>query len=74
MSTPLSNCGADWSISIPLSQLVALQGLPVKMECLERENEQLRRELESLRAMHFQCLELLNDLRADVRSVRGKAS
>lgn len=67
MLTPLSNAG-DWSISIPLSELVALQGLPVKMEMLEKENKQLRRELEAMRGLYSQCLEVLGDIRREVKN------
>ena len=58
---------ADWSISIPLSELVALQGLPARMDGLEKENAQLRRELDALHALYSQSLQLLGDLRREVK-------
>lgn len=59
--------GNDWFIQIPLSELVALQGLPTKMEDLERSNAQLRRELEALRRINSEALQLLGDLRREIR-------
>ena len=61
--------GNDWTISIPLNDLVALQGLPSRMEDLQRENAQLRRELEALRAIQSQTLQLIADIR---RERKGK--
>lgn len=58
---------ADWSIQIPLSELAALQALPTKMEQLEQENKQLRREVEALRNIQSQTLQLVGDLRRDMR-------
>jgi len=58
---------ADWSIQIPLSELAALQALPTKMEALEAENKQLRREVEALRNIQSQTLQLVGDLRRDLR-------
>lgn len=58
---------SDWSIQIPLSELVALQGLPGRMEDLEKENAQLRRELDALHRLYSESLQLLGDLRRDLR-------
>lgn len=59
MSMQSSDASPDWALQIPLSALVALQGLPSRMEKLEKENSQLRRELEGLRSIQSQCLQLL---------------
>lgn len=58
---------SDWSIQIPLSALVALQGLPAKMEALEKDNAQLRRELDALHALYSQTLQAFGDLRREMR-------
>lgn len=58
---------SDWSIQIPLSSLVALQGLPMRMEELSNENAQLRRELDALRIITTQAMEVLADLRREIR-------
>jgi hypothetical protein len=58
---------ADWLIQIPLSELAALQGLPARMENFEKENAQLRRELEALRRNFSDALVLIGDLRQELR-------
>lgn len=57
----------DWSIQIPLSELVALQGLPARMDGLEKENQQLRREVEALRRLHSETLQVFGDFRREMR-------
>ena len=59
--------GSDWFIQIPLSELVALQGLPAKMEALEKENAQLRREVNALHALYSQALQAFSDFKRDMR-------
>lgn len=59
--------GTDWFIQIPLSELVALQGLPAKMEELRKDNEQLRREVKALHALYSQTLQALSDYKRDTR-------
>lgn len=56
----------DWSIQIPLSELVALQGLPARMDGLEKENRQLRKELEALRVLHSQTLQTFVDFKREI--------
>lgn len=58
---PSLNSAADWTIQIPLSELVALQGLPAQMEELRAENKQLRRELEALRRIQSEMMMRLSD-------------
>lgn len=60
-SMPSFNPAADWMIQIPLSELVALQGLPAQMEELKAENKQLRRELEALRNIQSQMMMKMAD-------------
>jgi hypothetical protein len=52
----------DWTLQIPLSALVDLQDLPLRMYKLEAENEQLRKQIEALRLIQSQTLEKLADL------------
>ena len=58
---------ADWSIQIPLSELAALQALPGRMDELTSENKQLRREVEALRRIQSETMELVSDLRRELR-------
>ena len=55
------NPAADWTIQIPLSELVALQGFPAQMEELKAENKLLRRELEALRRIQSEMMMRLAD-------------
>lgn len=59
--------GENWSIQIPLSDLVALQGLPNRIAEVEKSNLQLRRELEALRRINSEAMQLLGDLRRELR-------
>ena len=59
--------GNDWFIQIPLSQLVTLQGLPARLEGLEKENAQLRRELDALRRIQSEGLQLIGDIKRELR-------
>ena len=63
-----ADCPPDWSINIPLSALVAFQSLPERMEKLEAENKQLRRELEALRVIQSQSLQLIADIKRERKS------
>lgn len=56
---------ADWSLQVPLSALVDLQGLPERMNKLEAENKQLRRELEALRLIQSQTMQVIADMRRE---------
>ena len=58
---PSFNPAADWTIQIPLSELVSLQGLPAQMAELKAENAQLRRELEALRRIQSEMMMRLSD-------------
>lgn len=59
--------GSDWSIQVPLSALVALQALPGRMELVEKDNAQLRKEVEALRRINSETLQVLGDLRREMR-------
>ena len=56
----------EWGVIVPLSSLLALQELPGQMAHLQAENIQLRRELEALRAIHSQTLQLVADLNRSI--------
>lgn len=63
---------SDWLIQVPLSTLVALQGLPGQMKQLEAENAQLRRELNGLRTIQSQTIERLGDLARQLKACQPK--
>lgn len=58
---------SDWSVSLPLSALVALQALPEQMEKLQEDNSQLHREVEALRRIQTDTMSLIADLRREIR-------
>lgn len=58
----------EWSINVPLSALLALQELPEQMTMLQAELAKLRRELDGLRGIQSQTLQLLGDLKRALRS------
>lgn len=60
--------GNPWTINVPLSALLALQELPEQMEQLQDEMTLLRRELEALRAIQSQTLQLVGDLKRVLRT------
>lgn len=61
----LSSDRVGWSIQIPLSELVALQGLPARMDGLEKENRKMRKELDALHALYSQTLQAFADYRRE---------
>lgn len=60
---------SDWMIQVPLSELAALQSLPARMDGLEAENKQLRRELDGLRNMFSQVMQQFGDVK---RQLKGR--
>ena len=59
--------GNDWFVQVPLSELVALQNMTSEFDKLRSENAQLRREMEGLRRVQSETLQVLGDLRRDFR-------
>lgn len=60
----LTDClKSDWLVQVPLSQLVELQNMMNNQDKLAKENAQLRREVEGLRGIQFQCMEIITELR-----------
>lgn len=62
LSMPYFDAAPDWTLQVPLSALVDLQGLPERMNKLEAENKQLHKQIEALRLIQSQTLEKLADL------------
>lgn len=62
--------GSEWLVQVPLSELVALQNMTAEFDKLRLENAQLRRELEGLRRVQSETMQVLGDLRRDFRKVK----
>lgn len=58
----------EWTINVPLSALLALQELPDQMVILRTEITQLRGELQALRNIQSQTLQLVADLKRSLRT------
>lgn len=63
--TVCANPSPEWSLQVPLSALVQLQELPQRMKTLEGENKKLRRELDALRTIQSQTLQVIADMRRE---------
>lgn len=59
--------GNDWLVQVPLSELVALQNMTSEFDKLRAENAQLRREVEGLRRVQSETMQVLGDLRREFR-------
>ena len=57
----------EWTINVPLSALLALQELPEQMILLQDEMSHLRQQVEALRGIQSQTLQLLADLKRSLR-------
>lgn len=58
----------EWTINVPLSALLALQELPTQMILLQDELSQLRQQVEALRGIQSQTLQLVADLKRSLRT------
>lgn len=58
----------DWLIQIPLSELVALKNMTGEFAKIREENEQLRREIQGLRRVQSEMMQLCGDLRKALKS------
>lgn len=54
---------ADWMVQVPVKDIIALMGLEDDLIRIKNENAQLRREVDGLRNIQSQCMQLLGDLR-----------
>lgn len=61
MPTPSS----DWMVSVPLSQLVAMQNSMQEFDKLRDENDKLKRRIDGLHRTVFDLMEVVGSLRRD---------
>lgn len=55
----------EWTVNVPISDLYALQQLPETIKLLQADIIQLRRELEALRGIQSQTLQLFADIKRE---------
>lgn len=60
--------GSDWLVQVPLSELVALKNMSEDFAKIRAENEQLRREIQGLRRVQSEMMQLCGDLRKALKS------
>ena len=58
---------SDWRVSIPLKDLVSLLNFSEDLESMNKENAQLRRELEGLRNMFSEVTQQLGDVKRELK-------
>lgn len=58
----------DWLIQVPLSELLALKNMSTEFTKIREENERLRCEIQGLRRVQTEMMELCGDLRRALRS------
>ena len=68
MQTPVN----EWMVQVPLSQLVALQGMAHELEELREENEQLRKRMDGLHRTQYETIEVIGELRKSVGVSAGR--
>lgn len=59
--------GCDWLVQVPLSELVTLKNMTAEFEKLRAENAQLRREMDGLRRVQSETMQVLGDLKREFR-------
>lgn len=64
MPTSASN---DWLVSVPLSQLVAMQNNAGELDKLRDENNQLKRRIDGLHRTIYDMMEVVSELRKSVK-------
>lgn len=52
-----------WMVQVPIKELLALCGLKDELDRISTENKQLRREVEGLRNIQSQMMEIMGDFR-----------
>lgn len=57
----------DWLVSVPLTELLALKNMTLDFAKLREENEQLRREINGLRNVQAEIMQLCGDMRKSLK-------
>lgn len=54
---------SEWTVQVPVNDLLALMGLKDDLDRVTAENAQLRREMDGLRRIQSESMQVLGDLR-----------
>lgn len=54
---------SEWTVQVPVNDLLALMGLKDDLDRVTAENAQLRREVDGLRRIQSESMQVLGDLR-----------
>lgn len=54
---------SNWMVQVPVNDLLALMGLKDDLDRVTAENAQLRREMDGLRRIQSESMQVLGDLR-----------
>ncbi len=54
---------SNWMVQVPVNDLLALMGLEEELKNCRAENAQLRREMDGLRRIQSETMQVLGDLR-----------
>lgn len=55
--------GSNWMVQVPINDLMSLMNMKQEFDRINAENMQLRREMEGLRRVQSETMELVGDLR-----------
>lgn len=61
--------GTNWMVQVPIKDLMQLMQMKDNFDSMKQENAQLRREMEGLRRMQSEQMEVIGDLRRSLRAV-----
>lgn len=61
--------GTNWMVQVPINDLMQLMQMKDNFDSMKQENAQLRREMEGLRRMQSEQMEVIGDLRRSLRAV-----
>lgn len=59
----MTSTTSAWTVNVPVNDLLALMGLKDDLDRVTAENAQLRREMDGLRRVQSESMQVLGDLR-----------
>ena len=62
----MQTSASEWMVQVPLSQLVALQGMAHELEELRQENKHLLARMDGLHRTQYETIEVIGELKRTV--------